>query len=64
MQNFNKLRGFNKTPGELGEAIYNATHKPKTQPIKINNEKNSPKPGLDKNKYIMQMKQNRINRFK
>ncbi len=29
MQNFNNLRGFNKTPGQLGEAIYNSTHKPK-----------------------------------
>ena len=26
MQNFNNLRGFNKTPGELGEAIYNSVH--------------------------------------
>lgn len=24
----NNLRGFNKTPGQLGEAIYNSTHKP------------------------------------
>lgn len=29
MQNFNNLRGFNKTPGQLGEALYNSTHIPK-----------------------------------
>ena len=29
MQNFSNLRGFNKTPGQLGEAIYNSVHKPK-----------------------------------
>lgn len=34
MQNFNNLRGFNKTPGQLGEALYNSTHTPK----KINKE--------------------------
>lgn len=26
--NMRNMRGFNKTPGQLGEHIYNSTHKP------------------------------------
>ncbi len=28
LNNINSMRGFNKTPGQLGEYIYNSTHEP------------------------------------
>ena len=28
VNNYNNMRGFNKTPGQLGEHIYNSTHNP------------------------------------
>lgn len=57
MQNFNNLRGFNKTPGQLGEAIYNSVHKPK--PItKENKVEDYYKRNVkDPSKQINQMKQ-------
>lgn len=28
LNNMNNMRGFNKTPGQLGEQIFNQTHQP------------------------------------
>ena len=57
MQNFNNLRGFKKTPGQLGEAIYNSVHKPKpiTKENKI--EDYYKRNVKDPSKQINQMKQ-------
>ena len=57
--NFNSMRGFNKTPGQLGEYIYNSTHKP----IKFRDQKQDMHEYYEKKGNDLHKKMNAVEKF-